>query len=281
MGCQSDAGWIRDDVIFTTDGGMHRVALEQRTYLLLEDDSYWHHLENIEEQPYSYRRRLDGSIIQQLEYFTVYSATQSGWISLRHWGTWPGEIYEVIGPDGGIWPREGTNGYIVDFNEDGVGIGPVFPRKAIRVWRDGKEQTNDYVASACVPLDINDLNVIVGERVDPSIRATVFWGREYAEAVVPVGGRSTFWKINNSNVAVGDAAEINDPVRIGWGIAWARGSTVVLDEVVQDAGIDCRIHTATDINDFNQVVGVASCGDAGRNLYSTYRLRLEITSGGR
>ncbi|PZR18463.1 MAG: hypothetical protein DI536_00855 [Archangium gephyra] len=260
-----------------SDGGLIRVALEQRTYLLLDDDTYWHRAEDPSVEPYSYRRGLDGSVVQRLEYFTVYSATQSGWISLRHWGTWDGELYEVIGPDGGVWPREGTNGYIVDFNEDGIGIGPTFPRKAIRVWRDGKEQINDYVAGACAPLDINESNVIVGERVDPAIRATVFWGKQYNEAVVPVGDRSTFWKINNSNVAVGLAQEENRATRaIGWGIAWARGRTVLLDDLMRDAGIDCIIQSATDINDSNQVVGVANCGDGGSNYYSTYRMRLGV-----
>lgn len=278
IGCGGNDMTGADDHLVFRDGGMLRTSGLGWTYLLLADDSYW--VWNDRERPnYIVHARPDGGVITTLPFKATRAATVSGWLSLEHWGTHTGNPWEMWGPDGGVWFRERPYQYIVKFNEAGVGITSTNQNDAVVAWKKGKTQVLQCHASrGCGATDINESNLIVGERADPDSRATLFWGREYHEASVPVGHRAHFTAVNNGAVAVGNARETDFPVRAtGWGFAWARGHTVVLDDLVRDAGYDCVIHTAADINDLNEVVGLATCGDAGLEpIYSSYRLKLGI-----
>lgn len=279
IGCGSSPSSSADDTLVLRDGGTRTTSGQNWTYQLLEDDTYWGRDDQNLSSEFVIRKSFDGGVIMKLPFKKTLAATVSGWLSLEHWGTYEGNPWEVWGPDGGVWYRERPRTYVVKFNEAGVGVGATNLSDALYVFKDGEYQYSKcYASRGCGPADINETNLIVGDRADPYARATLFWGRDYHEATLSVGQRASFSAVNNAAVAVGMAYEVDFPSRaIGWGFAWSKGHTVVLEDLVRDAGYDCIIHNATDINDLNEIVGLASCGDAGvEPHYSYYRLKLGI-----
>ncbi len=277
IGCDVDGGqdgFRPDDAIVLSSGPRQRLTPQAVTQVLMADDTYWHQSENQNDKDWHvYRRHFDGGVMSKLRYRRVLDATMSGWISLEHWGDLNGER-EVAGPDGGVWPVPRSSGYVLGLSEQGVGVGQSSPKFELMVWKDGKTQVSKYGAQSCWGNDINESNLIAGQRFVGGRRATLFWGNEYHEVPLTKGDASEVLGVNNLGVAVGKTEERNFPTRLlGWGFAWARGHSIILDDLVQDAGVDCLILTANDINDSNQVVGIAQCEDAG---FSYYRLQLGL-----
>ncbi len=277
IGCDVDGGldgFRPDDAVVFASGSKQRLTPQAITHVLMGDDTYWHKSENTNDKDWHvYRRQLDGGVVSKLRYRRVLDATTSGWVSLEHWGDLNGER-EVLGPDGGLWSTPRSLGAIEALTEKGVGVGQDAQQLKLMVWKEGKTQINNYGASSCWGKDINESNLIAGQRFVGGRRAALFWGNEYHEVPLTKGDSSEVLGVNNLGVAVGRTEERNFPTRtLGWGFAWARGHSIILDDLVQDAGIDCLVLTANDINDSNQVVGIAQCEDAG---YSYYRMRLAL-----
>ncbi len=274
IGCHLDgdlAGELPEDTLVLSSGAKFHTTAANYTQFLMDDDSYWHMSEAINAGDWSiYRRRLDGGVISKLRYKKVFAASLSGWLALEHWGDM-GSVDEVHGPDAGVW----TARTILSFNELGYGVGQnTQDRRDLQIWKDGQIQTATYDATGSYGNSINEANLIAGMRFVGARKAAMFWGRQFHDIALSEGDSSEATAVNNSGIAVGNSQDSQSQRRfLGWGFAWARGQSIILDEVMKDAGVDCLILTAQDINDSNQVVGLARCNDAG---VSYYRLRIGV-----